>query len=87
MLLQSKTPALDDRISEPRGVRNAGGISLGGCQPNRVQATACQSKSISDFKSEDPSVVLGMEEPAAEEEEGRKSWRQGDQGGGARYVA
>ena len=37
-LLQSETPALDDRISEPYGVREAGGISLGGCQPNRVQA-------------------------------------------------
>ena len=38
-LLQSETPALDDRISEPDGVRTAGGISLGGCQPNRVQAS------------------------------------------------
>ena len=38
MLLQSEAPALDDRISEPHGVRNADGISLGGFQPNRVQA-------------------------------------------------
>src|SRR5580692_7367649 len=38
MLLQSETSALDDRISESRGVRNAGGISLGACQQNRVQA-------------------------------------------------
>jgi hypothetical protein len=26
-------------LSESRGVRDAGGISLGGCQPNRVQAS------------------------------------------------
>ncbi len=38
-LLQSETPALDDRISEPYGVRAEGWISLSGCQPNRVQAT------------------------------------------------
>ena len=37
MLLQSETPALDDRIFEPYGVRAAGWISLSGCQPNRVQ--------------------------------------------------
>src|SRR5665213_2577708 len=40
MLLQSETPALDDRLYEPYGIREAGGISLGGCQPNRVQASA-----------------------------------------------
>src|ERR1035438_5040809 len=38
--LQSKTPALDDRLYEPYGVRTAGWISLGGCQPNRVQASS-----------------------------------------------
>src|SRR4029450_9455641 len=32
------TQALDDRISEPYGVREPGGISLSGCHPNRVQA-------------------------------------------------
>jgi hypothetical protein len=37
-LLQSETQALDDRISEPYGVREQGGISLSGCHPNRVQA-------------------------------------------------
>src|SRR5271167_1067491 len=36
-LLQSETPALDDRIFKSYGVRAAGGISLSGCQPNRVQ--------------------------------------------------
>jgi hypothetical protein len=40
MLLQSETPTLDDRISKSRAVRNEGGISLGGCQPNRVQANS-----------------------------------------------
>jgi len=35
-LLQSKTPALDDRIFKPYGVREAGWISLSGCQQNRV---------------------------------------------------
>src|SRR3954468_10769428 len=39
MLLQSETQALDDRISEPYGVRAPGGISLSGCHPNRVQAS------------------------------------------------
>jgi hypothetical protein len=38
VLLQSEAPALDDRISEPCGVRKADEISLGCCQPNRVQA-------------------------------------------------
>ena len=38
MLLQSETSTLDDRLSKSRGVRNAGGIILGGCQPNRGQA-------------------------------------------------
>jgi hypothetical protein len=38
MLLQSEASTLDDRISKSRGVRNAGRISLGGRQPNRVQA-------------------------------------------------
>ena len=37
-LLQSETQALDDRLYESYGVREAGGISLGGCQQNRVQA-------------------------------------------------
>jgi hypothetical protein len=36
--LQSETQALDDRISEPYGVREPGGISLSRCHPNRVQA-------------------------------------------------
>src|SRR3982750_1640899 len=39
MLLQSETQALDDRISEPYGVRAPGGISLSGCHPNRAQAS------------------------------------------------
>jgi hypothetical protein len=34
-----ETPALDDWIFKPYGVRAAGGISLSGCQPNRVQLT------------------------------------------------
>jgi hypothetical protein len=38
MLLQSEASTLDHRISQSRGVRNDGGISLGGCQSNRVQA-------------------------------------------------
>ena len=38
-LLQSETQALDDRISEPYGVRELSGISLSKCHPNRVQAT------------------------------------------------
>jgi len=36
-LLQSETPAFDDRIFKSYGVRAAGWISLSGCQPNRVQ--------------------------------------------------
>jgi len=36
---RAETQALDDRISEPYGVREPGGISLSGCHPNRVQAT------------------------------------------------
>jgi hypothetical protein len=35
-----KTLALEDRISEPYGVREQGGISLTGCHPNRMQARA-----------------------------------------------
>ena len=38
-LLQCQTQALDDRISEPYGVRAEGWISLTVCHPNRVQAT------------------------------------------------
>jgi hypothetical protein len=34
-----ETPALDDWIFKPYGVRAAGGISLNRCQPNRVQLT------------------------------------------------
>src|SRR5258706_2445416 len=30
----------DDRLFKPYGVREAGWISLSGCQPNRVQATS-----------------------------------------------
>ena len=37
-LLQYETPAFDDRLREPYGVREAGWISLGGCQPDRVEA-------------------------------------------------
>jgi len=36
-LLQSETPTLDDRIFKSYGVREAGRISLSGCQQNRVQ--------------------------------------------------
>jgi hypothetical protein len=36
-----KTQALDDRLSEPYGVRTEGGIRLTACHPNRVQAN-CQ---------------------------------------------
>src|SRR5215212_4021515 len=39
VLLQSETQALDNRLYEPCGVRDAGRISLGTCQRNRVQAT------------------------------------------------
>ena len=38
-LLQLEASSLDDRISEPYGVRDEGWISLSGCHPNRVQAT------------------------------------------------
>ena len=37
-LLQLKTQALDDRVSEPYGVRAEGWIRLTACHPNRVQA-------------------------------------------------
>ena len=37
-LLQSKAQTLDDRLSEPYGVRAAGRIRLTRCHPNRVQA-------------------------------------------------
>ena len=39
MLLQRKTQAFDDRLPKPSGVRKPNEISLGCCQPNRVQAT------------------------------------------------
>jgi len=42
-LLQSETPALDDRIFEPYGVREADWISLSGCQPNLVQLIGLQT--------------------------------------------
>jgi hypothetical protein len=37
-LLQSKTQALEDRLYDSRGIREAGWISLSRCHPNRVQA-------------------------------------------------
>jgi hypothetical protein len=37
-LPQSKTQALEDRLYESRGIREAGWISLSRCHPNRVQA-------------------------------------------------
>ena len=37
LVVQPETPALDDRIFKPYGVREAGWISLSGCQQNRVQ--------------------------------------------------
>src|SRR5262245_8490660 len=37
-LLQCQTKALDDRLSERYGVREAGRICLTACHPNRVQA-------------------------------------------------
>jgi len=40
-LLQSETQALKDRLYEPYGVREPGGISLSGCHPNRMQAKRC----------------------------------------------
>jgi hypothetical protein len=36
--LQCQTKALDDRLSEPYGVRAEGWIRLTACHPNRVQA-------------------------------------------------
>ena len=39
-LLQSEAKALDDRISEPYGVRTEGRISLSRCQQNRVQLSS-----------------------------------------------
>jgi hypothetical protein len=39
LVVQPETPALDDRIFKPYGVREAGWISLSGCQQNRVQLT------------------------------------------------
>ena len=38
-LLQSKAAALDARLSQSNGVRNAGPISLGWCLRNRVRAS------------------------------------------------
>src|SRR5262249_2215258 len=40
-LLQFETQALQDRLYESHGVREASWISLSGCHPNRVQATKC----------------------------------------------
>jgi hypothetical protein len=37
VLLQSQATALDVRLSQSDGVRNAGGISVTSCQPNRQQ--------------------------------------------------
>jgi hypothetical protein len=42
-----RSPTLDDRISEPRGVRKAAEISLGCCQQNRVQASP---KSVTEHR-------------------------------------
>jgi hypothetical protein len=50
-LLQSKTPAFDDRISEPYGVRTEGRISLSACQRNRVQAKAMSHGSQAQLRS------------------------------------
>src|SRR5262245_56578889 len=36
--LQCQTKALDDRLSEPHGVREPSETSLSGCHPNRGQA-------------------------------------------------
>ena len=36
----------DNRLQEPHGVRDEGGISLGGCQPNRVQAIIIASRLV-----------------------------------------
>jgi hypothetical protein len=38
-VLQSETPAFDDRISKPYGVRAQSRIRLSRCHPNRVRAT------------------------------------------------
>src|SRR5215813_6331976 len=38
-LLQFETQALQDRLYESHGVREASWISLSGCHPNRVQAS------------------------------------------------
>ena len=38
LVVQLKTQALDDRISEPDGVRAERWIRLTACHPNRVQA-------------------------------------------------
>src|SRR6516162_9077364 len=38
-----ETQALQDRLYEPHGVREASWISLSGCHPNRVQASETKS--------------------------------------------
>ena len=40
-----KAPTLYDRLHEPNGVRTAGGISLGECLRNRVQASSSNKRS------------------------------------------
>jgi hypothetical protein len=40
LVVQCQTKALDDRLSEPYGVRAEGWIRLTTCQPNRVQASS-----------------------------------------------
>ena len=62
MLLQSQAPTLYDRLFEPDGVRTAGGISLGGCQPNRVQAKRAYPSStlIADLSQVLAIVAAGL---------------------------
>jgi hypothetical protein len=56
-LLQSETSTFDDRLYEPYGVRETGWISLGGCQPNRVQASSYQT--IRERNPTEPPVCTG----------------------------
>jgi putative transposase len=54
-----ETQALDDRISEPYGVREPGGISLSGCHPNRVQAKQLTQRDENNSADERPKEYGG----------------------------
>jgi hypothetical protein len=80
LAVQENAGELIVRASKSRGVRDAGGIRLGRCQPNRVQASPPDSSALAGLNDREKLVSSNVIDALEEYEIQPILWSQRDEG-------